>query len=279
MHLNLSTRHRISAGFTLIELLVVVATVAVLAGMLLPALSKTRTQTHASVCLNNEEQLAHAWHLYAEDNKGVLVRTGGLDGLVSVVSPTKNYPNNQWCMGTMDQLPAATNSQLIMDSLLYKYVGNLAAYRCPADTSGWTGRARITRGVAQLPSLRSISMNAWMNPINPWGPDSPKVTNFRRLTGVLRPSETWVTIDESPTSINDGWLICDPNTPSWIDFPAIYHDQGSSLSFADGHAEIRHWSDPTLLVSNPLSGTPKDGKADLNWLTARSTYGPAGPPQ
>ena len=277
MHLNLSTKRRISGGFTLIELLVVGASVAVLAGMLLPALAKTRTQSHATTCLNNEAQLAHAWHLYTDDNNGTLVRTGGLDGLTAIVSSTKNYPLNQWCMGTMDQLLVATNRQLIMDSLLYKYVGSLATYRCPADTSGWTGRARITHGVAQLPSLRSISMNCWMNPINAWSADSQKVTSFRRISGVLKPSATFVTIDENPASINDGWLICDPASNGWIDIPATYHNRGSSLSFADGHVEIKLWKDHAITDIPVTIGTPpKDGRVDLRWLSSRSTYGPTG---
>ena len=280
MHLHLKSKRRLPAGFTLIELLVVGATMAVLAGMLLPALAKSRTQSHATTCLNNEAQLAHAWHLYVEDNNGTLVRTAGEDSLVSVVSPTKKYPLNQWCMGTMGQFRVATNRQLIMDSLLYKYVGSLGPYKCPADKSGWVKGLLKPQGDGLIPSLRSISMNCWLNPINAWSSDSQKVTSFRRITGVLKPSATWVTIDENPTFIDDGWFVCDPAVPNWIDLPASYHDQGSSLSFADGHVEIRHWRDPTVLEGNLMSGgTPKDGKVDINWLTARCTYGPTGPTQ
>ncbi len=279
MHLQLTLKRRLPAGFTLIELLVVGATVAVLAGLLLPAFAKTRTQTHASVCLDNEAQLARAWHLYTEDNNGALVRTASLDSLVSVVSPTKRYPLNQWCMGTTDQLPVATNRQLIIDSLLYKYVGTLTAYKCPADQSGFLKGTLKPYGGGQVPTLRSISMNAWLNPINAWAPDSAKVTSFRRASSILKPSATWVTCDENPVSINDGWLVCDPTLKTWVDFPAIYHNRGSSLSFADGHVELKQWQDHTLTDRTLIisSGTPKDGGADLLWLSSRATYGATGP--
>ncbi|HTH50242.1 MAG TPA: type II secretion system protein [Candidatus Limnocylindria bacterium] len=279
MHINRPPMLRRLPGFTLIELLVLGATIAILAGMLLPAFSKTKTQTRGAVCLNNEAQLAHAWHLYAEDSNGVLVRTAALESLVSVVSPTKNYPLNQWCMGTMDRLNVATNQQLIMDSLLYKFVGTLTAYKCPSDQSGWNNGAQKPYGGGQFPSLRSMSMNAWMNPINAWAQDSQKVTSFRRISSVLKPSATFVTIDENPTSINDGWLICDPNSSSWTDLPATYHNNGSSLSFADGHVEIKIWRDRAILGRVGTIGVaPKDGRVDLRWLSVRSTYGLNGPP-
>ena len=104
MHLHLTIKRQRRAGFTLIELLVVGATIAVLAGMLLPALASTRTQSHTTTCLNNEAQLAHAWQLYADANNGTLVLTAGEDSLVSVVSPTNNYRLNQWCMGSLDNI-------------------------------------------------------------------------------------------------------------------------------------------------------------------------------
>jgi hypothetical protein len=171
-----------------------------------------------------------------------------------------------------------------MDSLLYKYVGALAVYKCPADRKT-TKDPYGTKG--GIPVVRSLSMNCWLNPINAWtadkstGPVASQVTNFRKLGGILRPSETWVTLDENPASINDGWFVCDPATAtggSWVDLPASYHNKAGGLSFSDGHAEIKKWRDPAVTGRGSGPWTPKDGRIDLKWLAARSTYGPSGPP-
>jgi len=263
-------------GFTLIELLVVIAIIAILAGLLLPALAKAKTKAQGISCLNNSKQLMFAWNLYAGDFNDKLVRSAGLDSLVTMVSPTKNYPMNQWCMGSMDPNNSATtptNTALIMDSLVFPYVKSLPVYRCPSDRKTTRG----PYGGGGIPTVRSMSMNCWMNPINAWATDnttSPTpVRNFRTVSGILKPSETWVTLDENPTSINDGWFVCDPANANYVDIPATYHNGAGGFAFADGHSEIKRWRDQAILAKNSTIGaSPRDRGVDLKWLKDRSTY-------
>jgi prepilin-type processing-associated H-X9-DG protein len=258
----------------LIELLVVIAIIAILAAMLLPALTKAKSKAQGISCLNNLKQLQLGWHLFSDDNDDNLVRTGGMSELVTFPNDPAGQPGGakaQWVLGTMDSLPAATDGRLVQAGLLFPYINNLSVYKCPADRKAYNG----------VPTVRSMSMNCWMNPIKDWntvmgygGGSALRV--FKKQSDIVRPSPSncWVLIDENPLSINDGWFVCDPNNhATWPDVPASYHNGAGGLSFADGHAEIKKWRDSTILhlLAPGSAKDPNPGITDLEWLQMRTT--------
>lgn len=271
-------------GFTLIELLVVIAIIAILAAMLLPALSKAKGKALGIMCMNNNRQLMVAWRMYVEENNDRLLASKGGPYAWMTGDLTYNNPSS----------PSNWDVEAdIKKSPLWPYCGNNAnIFKCPADHSTVNVRGTV------MPRVRSISMLNWVggradaagNPADMYWSGTGKGTAngeyrvYYKFSDMMDPgpARTFVFVDEPEDRINDGFFVVDmlnyPAAPvQFVDFPAAYHGGAAGLSFADGHAELKKWKTALLLkvaqknVSLPYPTPAAGGEQDLNWLQERAT--------
>ena len=276
---------RNSSGFTLIELLVVIAIIAILAAMLLPTLSRSKEQAQGIKCLSNLRQLTLAWAMYNTDNREYFVVNGNNgDSPGGTAAAPNRGVNPQWCPNDMSQGAEVAGEQIslpwLQAGLIYPYVGSPGPYRCPADNSTYNNGTVYPLGGGGTNRLRSMSMNAWINPSANADASYQAGKGYRVYVktsdlSVPGPAGLWLLLDENPYSINDGYFLDFPSDTGWVDCPAAYHNNACGISFCDGHAQIKKWTDRVVLNWRNVGQSPNDPVGtrtpDLAWFLQLTT--------
>jgi prepilin-type N-terminal cleavage/methylation domain-containing protein len=288
-----TSRVRTTSGFTLIELLVVIAIIAILAGLLLPALGNAKRKAQGIQCMNNHRQLALAWRMYADESRDVLTYASTS---VSVGPPTGDPldPDNfAWSAAHMDDNGGnRANWDPYFDLMkrpLWTYAKNQALYKCPSDKS----TVQTAGGIK--PRILTMSMNLYVGGFAPRRGEGTLGTDggwswahayqiFPKLSAIPEPAKIFVFLDMREDRVNwsnfmtmmDGYSPRNPALYKLGDLPGMYHNLACGFSFADGHSELHKWRDGrTTPPMGPIQPNAPEisvpGSVDVAYLQDIST--------
>jgi prepilin-type N-terminal cleavage/methylation domain-containing protein len=220
-----------SKGFTLIELLVVIAVIAVLMGILMPALNVAREQARSVNCRANVRTLTFAWLMYKDENDNKLVRgfTGGND------ADWIQLPPNPATSSLEDK------QEYIKQGALWPYVGDVKLYRCPSDK-------RKSNAVHQY-AYRTYSIAGGMNGV---GAGTWEIDPCIKFSDIKNPAEKYVFLAEcDPRGYNMGSWVMNPRSRQWVDPFGIWHrNRSATLGYADGRVDMQMFRGRGLLEWN-----------------------------
>jgi len=283
---------RLPAGFTLIELLVVIAIIAILAAMLLPALSRAKLKATEAACLSNDKQLGLAFTMYAGDNTDHTIN----------YTPPAGYQNAGGYWGVETTAPASWNSSqaaalkavqydLAHYNCIFQYAPNPGVYHCPGDVRfnnpvGNTSKNGVTDVGWAYDSYAETANLVAVSGYNSVGQMVNDTTDYSKVSQIRRPSDCMCFVEQADCrGWNFGLFLAGvyagpPQSFNYTDLFATYHGNVGTFCFADGHAEYKKWTDPVIISAGnsanqaasgvfdyaTAGGTPNSTGADSQWL-------------
>ena len=243
-------------GFTLIELLVVIAIIAILMGILMPALNRAREQGRRAACQANLKTLTLAWLMYADENGDKIVngaagfhydRNGGLVAdIQSALIVERGWVGKCWPddYGSPNRMtnstPPAQQQTALHYGALWSSVNNEGVYKCP---TGLRNEFVTYSIVDAMNGLIRAGTASGGNHVTAVGTRIGKtVLWIKRKTEIVSPgaSERMVFIDEGAAT-PDSFAVNYPTGP-WWDNPPVRHGDGTTVPWADGHSQHLKWS-------------------------------------
>jgi prepilin-type N-terminal cleavage/methylation domain-containing protein len=261
------TPARHAPAFTLIELLVVIAIIAILASLLLPALSKAKAQALRAKCMSNERQMILAWTMYSMDNDSRLTLN---------IRSTQNLKTPTWVEGTIHgNTRGFTDPAYLIEPVnaaFASYIRSVPTYLCPAE------RTVFKSAKTNQVKLRSYSMNDFFTPADQQTIFSPLAGTvpqlFFRNEQVLSPSVTFVFTDVEPASIcYTPFRVPKSDTEQWFNAPGAMHAKSAALAFADNHVETHKWFKPSNRLPGSVNPHPSPtDRRDVQWLRRKAHH-------
>lgn len=224
----------------MIELLVVIAIIAILASLLLPALSKAKEKAHGISCVSNLKQLQMCYQMYMGDNNDYVVP--------NPETPTAS-PAECWVIGNAKTDTTTAN---IQNGMLFPYNQSVKVYVCPSDRSTTKPDLLNPNGA---PRNRSYSIEYYM------GAKETEALRITRANQVTSPNPTLKSVfwDEDSRSCDNASFGIRRRSLSiwqWWNLPASRHSKGCTVSFLDGHVEIWKWFESSVLAAGQADPGP-----------------------
>ncbi len=286
--MNMNLTHFLSSnapsrrGFTLIELLVVVAIIAILAGLLLPALTSAKMKATKAACLSNHKQLALGFVMYADDNNDRMIYTDPGPGQIGNPAggfwPGPHNDNGQYqdlSLGMSSSTAQRYIENGIRKGALFPYVSAPGAYHCVGDLR--SKRLRPGKGYAYDSYSKANGMNGG-------GWDNANQPPYVKLSNVNTPAEAITFLEEADSRGNNKgtWVLNVKPSPGWVDPFAIFHGNVSTIAFVDGHSEGHTWRDKNVIKAARDSSNGIDSfywaggdskNVDFQWVYQRYKHG------